>query len=126
MPLHGARARAIAGIAVAGAGLGGLALEGGMAGAAGTSGPTVTIKGTAAKYNYHFKPKSLTVKKGTTVTWVWNSDAPHNVTFEKLNGKHSGTKKKATGFHVTFPHKGTFSYSCTVHGFTAKVVVVKQ
>ena len=81
-------------------------------------GPTVTIKGTLT---YHFQPKTVTVKKGSTVHWSWNSNAPHNVTFKKL-GKHS--KTGATGsYKLTFNKKGTFKYLCTIHGFTGKVVV---
>src|SRR3954454_9796417 len=27
-----------------------------------------------------FKPKSLSIKRGTTVRWTWTGSAPHNVT----------------------------------------------
>ena len=72
---------------------------------------------------YKFKPKSVTIVKGKTVHWSWDSDTPHNVTFEKLNGRHSKTKSKIDDFKVTFKHKGTFKYECTVHDFHGKVVV---
>ena len=90
---------------------------------AATGGKHVTIKGSYLT-GYHFSPGSVTIKKGKTVHWAWNSDAQHNVTFgPKLNGKHSGTKSSATDFHVTFNKTGTFHYRCTVHDFTGKVVV---
>jgi plastocyanin len=63
----------------------------------------------------------VTIKKGKTVTWAWNSDEKHNVTFPK---RHSGTKRKADGYKLTFSKVGTFHYTCTVHGFGGKVVVV--
>jgi plastocyanin len=80
--------------------------------------PTVTIKGTVT---YRFAPKKVTVKKGTAVNWSWNSNTIHNVTFRKL-GKHSKTTSQGS-YKLTFKHKGTFKYLCTVHGFTGKVVV---
>jgi plastocyanin len=86
-------------------------------------GKQVTIKGSYIT-GYHFSPGTVTIKKGKTVHWSWSSDAKHNVTFgPKLNGKHSGTKKSVSDFKVTFTKTGTFHYSCTVHGFTGKVVV---
>jgi plastocyanin len=83
----------------------------------------VTIKGNYIN-GYKFKPKTITIKKNQKVTWSWNSDASHNVTFTTPD-KHSQTAMKVSGFKITFKNTGTFSYSCTVHGFTGKVVVVK-
>jgi plastocyanin len=85
------------------------------------AGKHVTIKNTL--YNYKFAPKTVTITKGQTVHWSWDSDAPHNVTFTKLGGRHSKTKSKIDDFKVTFKNAGTFKYECTVHGFTGKVVV---
>jgi plastocyanin len=84
------------------------------------AGPTVRIKGSTLA-TYHFKPKTVNVSKGTTVHWSWSSNAPHNVTFSKL-GKHSATGSSGT-YKLTFNHRGTFRYLCTVHGFRGKVVV---
>ena len=79
----------------------------------------VTIKGSSGTYK--FKPKKVTIKKGQIVKWSWDSDAPHNVTFGKK--RHSKTAMKVTGYKLKFKNKGTFSYTCTVHGFKGKVVV---
>ena len=59
-----------------------------------------------------FSPKTLTVKKGTTVKWSWNTGGvPHNVV-----GK--GFKSKL-GAKVTFSKKftkpGTYRYVCSIH-----------
>ncbi|MGH2976287.1 MAG: cupredoxin domain-containing protein [Solirubrobacterales bacterium] len=91
-----------------------------FAGAAVARGPSVSIKGNYLS-GYSFKPRKITVRKGATVDWSWNSDAAHNVTFRSL-GKHSATKAKGS-YHLKFRHKGTFRYRCTVHGFTGKIVV---
>ena len=53
--------------------------------------------------------------------WSWSSDAPHNVTFSKPN-KHSKTGRKGS-YSLSFSKAGTYSYHCTIHGFTGKVVV---
>jgi plastocyanin len=83
----------------------------------------VTIKGNYID-GYQFKPQTITIKKGQTVHWSWNSDAEHNVTFTTPD-KHSKTAAKVSDYHIKFKHKGTFEYTCTVHGFTGKVVVKK-
>lgn len=83
------------------------------------SGPTVRIKGSSSA-TYHFKPKALTVKKGTTVHWKWDSNAPHNVFFSAK--RHSKTGSSGS-YKRTFKKKGTYRYICTVHGFRGKVVV---
>jgi plastocyanin len=93
-----------------------------LASPVGAAGKHVTIKGNYYD-GYHFKPKTVDIVKGKTVHWSWDSDAKHNVTFEKLGGKHSQTKRKIDDFHVTFKNKGTFKYECTVHDFHGKVVV---
>ena len=81
---------------------------------------SVTIGGTTDA-TYHFQPHKLVIKKGTTVTWSWASNAAHNVTFKKL-GKHSRTRASQT-YKLKFRQAGTFRYLCTVHGFRGKIVV---
>ncbi len=46
-------------------------------------GPAAKTKKIAVKDN-RFSPKTLTIKKGTKLDWVWKGDNPHNVRF----GKH--------------------------------------
>src|SRR5437588_4234172 len=84
----------------------------------------VTINGSDIA-SYRFAPNKLTIKKGKTVHWSWNSNADHNVTFSDYKNKHSATAPKVTNFKVTFKKKGTFHYMCTVHGFTGTIVVKK-
>ncbi len=61
-----------------------------------------------------FKPETVSVKIGDTVTWKFEDKGiPHNVVANdesfKSDIKDSGT------FEHTFEKPGTFSYSCTVH-----------
>jgi plastocyanin len=71
------------------------------------SGPSVKVSG------YKFTPKTLHIKKGTTVTWKWSAanDDKHNVTF---HGFHSKSQERGT-FRHTFKRKGTYTYVCTFH-----------
>jgi plastocyanin len=86
-------------------------------------GKTVAITGTSPS-DYGFQPRKLKVKAGSRVTWSWQSNAPHNVTFKKT-GKASQTGSSET-YSLRFKHAGTFPYFCSIHGFTGKIVVHKK
>ena len=53
--------------------------------------------------------------------WLWDSNAPHNVTFRHLH-KQSATTA-AGSYSLRFDTPGTYHYLCTVHGFTGVVNV---
>ena len=105
-------------IATAVAALSALALVAATSTAAGSN--QVTIAGSGIS-SYHFKPGTVTISKGQKVHWNWNSNAAHNVTFNKL-GKHSKTRASET-YSLRFNKPGTYHFLCTVHGFKGKVVV---
>jgi plastocyanin len=79
-----------------------------------------------------FKPKTLTISKGSAVkvTWSQGDLQPHNVTLMKAP---AGIKQRdftsTTGIHHkpferTFKKAGTYKFECTVHPYmTLKVVV---
>jgi plastocyanin len=72
-----------------------------------------------------FIPRTITVKAGTTVTWVW-ADGPtfDNVVFDS-DGLHVNSGNKRTGtFSYTFSDPGTYNYSGTLHqNMSGRVVV---
>jgi plastocyanin len=72
-----------------------------------------TTKSTTLKDDFFTKSK-LTISKGTTVKWTWNTKDMHTVT--ELSGKwgSKGTKKKGTFTHK-FAKKGKFTVYCMVH-----------
>jgi len=78
---------------------------------------TVKVKGLS------FTPKTLRVKKGTTVKWTWKTGGvPHNVVGKGFKSK---TAAKVT-FSKRFTKKGTYKYLCTIHkaqGMTGTVKV---
>jgi plastocyanin len=73
--------------------------------------------------NFTFDPATLTVKAGTTVTWVNADDIPHLVT-EKDGKFHSSAIDTDEKFSQTFSTPGTVEYFCAIHPkMTGKIVV---
>ncbi len=83
------------------------------------AGPAVTID------NFAFGPVTLTVKAGTTVSWINRDDAPHTV----VAGDHASFKSKVldTGerFAFTFDRPGEYPYFCSLHPHMVGKVVVQ-
>jgi plastocyanin len=63
--------------------------------------------------NFTFAPQKLTVKAGTTVTWINQDDIPHTV----VSTGHFRSKPLDTGdkFTFTFTTPGSFAYFCSLH-----------
>jgi plastocyanin len=60
-----------------------------------------------------FSPNATTVAPGTTVTWTWSGNNPHDVTF--TDGTASAVQRAGT-YQRTFAAAGTFAYQCSIHG----------
>ena len=73
--------------------------------------------------NFTFDPPTLTVKAGTTVTWVNADDIPH-VVLEKTGKFRSPALDTDDKFSQTFSTPGTVEYFCAIHPhMTGKIVV---
>jgi amicyanin len=73
--------------------------------------------------NFTFEPPVLTVKVGTTVTWVNDDDIPHLVSEKDGKFRSSALDTDAT-FSQTFKDAGTIEYFCVLHPhMTGKIVV---
>jgi plastocyanin len=68
--------------------------------------------------NFTFDPPTLTVKAGTTVTWV-------NIVVSEQNGTfRSNALDTDESFTQTFPAAGTIEYFCAIHPrMTGKIIV---
>jgi plastocyanin len=78
--------------------------------------------------NMSFSPATLTVKKGTSVTWTNNDSVVHTVTAttNKEHGPNSGNISPGKTYSFTFNDEGTFNYFCEVHpSMTGKVTVTE-
>jgi plastocyanin len=80
-------------------------------------------------HNIQFNPKTITVKKGTTVEWVNQDSVAHDVTKVSGPGQQfsSGTGNLRNGdtYKQTFNTAGTIHYQCTVHAGMTGTIVVK-
>jgi amicyanin len=73
---------------------------------------------------FTFLPQRITVKAGTTVTWINEDDVPHTVA---SSGKVFKSKALDTAdkFSFTFTTPGTYDYFCSVHPHMTGAVVVE-
>ena len=71
-----------------------------------------------------FNPGTLTVTKGTTVTFTFQGTT-HNVTFNNVTGAPASIPNTANaGVQRLFDTAGTFGYNCTIHSGMSGTVVV--
>ena len=112
---------ALAALSVAVVGAAALMRDGKVAAAAAPAmKPAITID------NYSFTPGTLTVKRGTTVTWTNKDDDVH--TIKGADGPEafsSPALESGARFGFTFQHAGTYHYICTVHPYMHGVIVVR-
>ena len=95
------------------------AAAGGQAAVSQASGKTVTLR------NIAFSPKSLSIARGTTVTFAWrDDDTAHNVVsrgakrFRSIGVRESGSRSRK------FTSAGTYRYVCTLHpGMSGRITV---
>ena len=93
-------------------------LVGGYAAWAASAPVTVEVK------EFTFKPQSLTVAAGTTVTWRNGDEAPHTIT--STDGVfRSPALVSADRFSYTFTKPGTYHYFCQIHPTMRADVVVR-
>jgi plastocyanin len=74
--------------------------------------------------NFAFDPPMLTVKPGTTVTWVNHDDEPHTVTSTTgAFGSQALDTDESFSFHFDAP--GTYAYRCGIHPHMTGTIVVR-
>jgi plastocyanin len=87
---------------------------------------TITIK------NFAFSPDTLTVKKGTIVTWINEDSAPHLVASDPhpahtdLPGLQSTPLSKGQGYSFTFDKVGSWGYHCHLHPSMKGTIIVTE
>jgi amicyanin len=102
------------------------------AGTSGTTGAMGSSSGSSPKKiavsisGYAFKPASLTINVGDTVTWTNMDSAPHTVTSSSGPDKlDSPELQKGQSWSFTFRKAGSYSYYCAVHPDMKGSVTVK-
>lgn len=72
--------------------------------------------------NYSFSPSTLTVKKGTTVTWTNEDSVAHSIKSATFSSTNLNTGDK---FKYTFNNPGTYDYNCGIHPTMTGTVIVQ-
>jgi plastocyanin len=96
-------------------------------GCAATVGPTSAWSADESKVvikDFMYTPMSLTVKAGTTVTWVNRDDEPHNVTSDTGLFRSGGFDTNET-FSYKFDKPGTYHITCSIHPRMIATIVVQ-
>ncbi|MEE9282977.1 MAG: cupredoxin family copper-binding protein, partial [Nitrososphaerales archaeon] len=84
---------------------------------------------TIAILNYEFNPESITIKSGTTITWINLDVVSHTVN----SGTHetpadlfeSGFLEQREIFSYTFNEPGVYLYYCEPHPYMKGVITVE-
>jgi amicyanin len=89
--------------------------------------PTASVQAASTEVQidqFTFAPQHVTVKAGTTVTWINDDDVPHTVasSAKLFKSKTLDTKDK---FSFTFTTPGTYEYFCSLHPHMTGAVVVE-
>jgi amicyanin len=74
--------------------------------------------------NFSYKPQTLTVPVGTTVTWINHDDIPHTVLSVDKTTIVSPALDTDEKFSYTFTAAGTNDYYCSVHPHMKGKVIV--
>jgi plastocyanin len=65
--------------------------------------------------NFQFTPPTLTVKAGTTVTWINSDDVPHLIVSARNQFKSSPVLDTDQRYSVVVGKAGTYEYFCSLH-----------
>jgi plastocyanin len=85
-----------------------------------------SMKMTVTIANYSFHPANLTVKRGSTVTWINSDDDVHTIKSTAGPAAFGSPALDGGGrFGFTFQQAGTYHYICSVHPYMHGVIVVR-
>ncbi len=75
--------------------------------------------------NFAFSPKTITIKKGTTVTWTNQDTVKHDAASDdgKFKTELMGQGESQS---VTFDEVGTYNYHCTPHPNMKATIIVTE
>ena len=85
---------------------------------------------TVAIQNFAFVPASITVPKGTTVTWTNQDPADHQIASDTQGGNAGGalfmsnSLPKGAVYSHTFDTPGTYAYHCSIHPSMKATIIV--
>jgi plastocyanin len=75
--------------------------------------------------DYLYKPATVTVPKGATVSFTNRDSTPHTATSKESGLFESGSIDTGKTGEVTLEKTGTFAYYCLFHPFMKGTIVVE-
>lgn len=105
----------------------GVALLAGCA-STGASAPASPAEASVQMQGFAFAPKTLSIAKGTKVTWTNKDATTHTVTGgtpPSKDGKFDLNVPAGATATFTFNDAGTFAYFCTIHNSMTATIEVK-
>jgi len=87
--------------------------------------PAAPVEVKVSISGFKFNPGTLSVKKGTKVTWTNEDSAGHTVTGDN-GGPASALLNKGQSYSFTFTSVGSFPYHCAPHPFMQGTVTVTE
>ena len=96
-----------------------------LAAATGFSVPARAADASVTIDNFTFSPGRLTVKAGTTVTWVNQDDIPHALASNTKVFKSTALDTDDK-FSFTFATPGVYDYFCSLHPHMTGTIVVES
>lgn len=75
--------------------------------------------------NFAFSPSNLTVKAGTTVTWINQDSTTHTITSDNGAFQSSEDLNQGSNYTFTFSKAGTYPYHCSIHPNMKGTIVVQ-
>jgi plastocyanin len=76
--------------------------------------------------NFAFSPETITIKKGTKLTWTNKDSVEHTVTGDDGKGPDSGPLSQGETYSYTFNEAGSFAYHCAPHPSMKATVIVTE
>lgn len=89
-----------------------------------SSGTTARAADEVLIRGFVFVPRTITVRAGTTVTWLNQDTAVHNIVADHGAFPSSPNLNQGAKYSHTFNTPGTYRYICGVHTFMTGTVVV--
>ncbi len=75
-------------------------------------------------HDFMFQPTTLTIKAGSTVTWVNLDDEPHT-TVSVTGAFRSAALDTKDSFSFTFDRPGTYLFVCSIHPQMTGTILVQ-
>jgi len=90
--------------------------------------PEASAASTVEISNFAFAPATITVKKGTAVTWTNKDSVSHTVTPDEESMAFEGSEllAKDESYQFTFETAGTYTYHCQPHPQMKGTVIVTE